>query len=93
VLKFRYDASLIVKCFGSVQPDKDLEKEYHSARRLYPFCVFNSLEEAPLSWTYQRNAETNEVYERCEYLMTISSVSFLRYYPFELQLLNLKVGR
>ncbi len=92
VLKFRYDASLIEKCFGGIRPDEDVVKEYHSARRLYPFCVFNSLDEVPLSWTYQRNPETNQVYERAEYLMTVSSVSFLRYFPFELQLLNVKVG-
>lgn len=90
VLKFKYDEELIESCFGAKKPDLDVVKMYNSAHRLFPYCIFNSVEESPISWTYQNNG--GRVYERIELIATVTSVQYMRYFPFVLKLLNLKVG-
>ena len=90
VLKFKYDEDAIEKCFGAKKPEDDVVKLYSNAFRLFPYCLFNSVDETPLSWTYQNN--NGRVYERIELLVTLTDVKYMRHYPFELRLLNLKVG-
>ena len=90
VLKFKYDESAIEAVFGATKPAKDVEKRYNEAFRLFPYCLFNSIDEVPLSWTYQNNG--GRVYERVEVLVTLTDVRYMRHYPFELRLLNIKVG-
>ena len=89
VLKFRYDVSCIA-LFGAEKPENDVEKRYGDAHRLFPYCIFNSVEETPISWTYQLKG--TEVNERIELFTTVTNVKYMRYYPFVLKLLNLKVG-
>ena len=48
VLKFRYDVSCIA-LFGAEKPEKDVENRYGDPRRLFPYCIFNSVEETPIS--------------------------------------------
>ena len=103
VLKFHYKES-IIPLFGKNKPNydeltityaKDGSKEeylkvYGDPRRLFPYCLFNSLEEETLSWTFK--CKNGMVDERIEILCTLSSVSYKRYYPFVLDLLCIKVG-
>ena len=91
VLKFWYHESLIVEFFGAKKPEGKVEKRYGTAYRLFPYCIFNSIEETPISWTYQEN-DQGMVYERIELFTTVTYVQYMRYYPFVLKLLNLKVG-
>jgi len=91
VLKFRYHESLIVEVFGAKKPVEKVEKKYGKAYRLFPYCIFNSIEETPISWTYQEDDE-GMVDERIELFTTVTYVQYMRYYPFVLKLLNLKVG-
>lgn len=90
VLKFKYDESLIEGYFGATKPEADVEKRYGEAYRLFPYCIFNSIDEVPLSWTYQN--KNGQVYERIELYVTVTFVKFSRYFPFVLKVLNLKVG-
>ena len=90
VLKFKYDAEHIEPVFGATKPEQDVQKLYGEAHRLFPYCIFNSIDEVPLSWTYQNNA--GRVYERIEMLVTLTDVKYMRHYPFELRLLSIKVG-
>lgn len=90
VLKFKYDVENIETVFGASKPLADVQKLYGVAHRLFPYCIFNSIDEVPLSWTYQNNA--GRVYERIEMLVTLTDVKYMRHYPFELRLLNIKVG-
>ena len=90
VLKFRYDVKLIGTCFGDERPEKNIEKRYGEPHRIFPYCIFNSLEEDPVSWTFQ--CDEGRVYERCELFCTLSDVTFHRYFPFSLRLVSLKVG-
>lgn len=103
VIKFHYEES-IIPLFGKQKPSddeltilhaKDGTKEeylkiYGEPRRLFPYCIFNSLEEETLSWTFQ--CKNGMVDERTELFCTLSSVSYKRYHPFVLDLLCIKVG-
>ena len=91
VLKFRYHESLIKEFFGAKKPKEKIQKRYGTAYRLFPYCIFNSIEETPISWTYQED-DQGEVYERIELFVTVTYVQYMRCYPFVLKLLNLKVG-
>ena len=91
VLKFWYHESLIKEFFGAKKPKEKIQKRYGTAHRLFPYCIFNSIEETPISWTYQEN-DQGMVYERIELFTTVTYVQYMRYYPFVLKLLNLKVG-
>jgi len=90
VLKFRYDEALIEEYFGATKPSKAVEKRYGDAHRLFPYCIFNSIEETNISWTYQN--KDGKVYERIELFVTVTSVTYSRYHPHILKLLCLKVG-
>ena len=90
VLKFKYDVTTIEECFGVDRPSSSFEQRYGDPFRIFPFCLFNSIDESPISWTYQLTGE--RVYERCELFCTLSDVTFLRFFPFELRLVSLKVG-
>lgn len=90
VLKFRYDESIIEDILGAEKPARAVEKRYGEAFRIFPFCIFNSVREEPISWTYQNTG--GKVYERIELFVELTTVRYLRYFPFELSLLPLKVG-
>lgn len=90
VLKFKYSAEHIESVFGAKKPQEDTVKEYGTANRLFPYCIFNSIDEVPLSWTYQN--KDGRVYERIEVLVTVTDVKYMKYFPYELRLLSLKVG-
>jgi len=90
VLKFKYDADLIEPVFGAKKPADDYEKRYSEAHRLFPYCVFNSLSEEPVSWTYQNT--NGRVYERIELIVTLTKLTFNRYFPQVLNVCYLKVG-
>lgn len=89
VLKFKYDDRCI-PLFGARRPENEVEKRYGEAHRLFPYCIFNSIDETPISWTYQNVA--GKVYERVELFTTVTMIEYMRYYPFVLKVLNLKVG-
>mmetsp|Transcript_1450 Transcript_1450/g.3679 ORF Transcript_1450/g.3679 Transcript_1450/m.3679 type:complete len:383 (+) Transcript_1450:121-1269(+) len=90
VFKFRYDDSIIEDILGAEKPAKSLERRYGEAHRIFPYCIFNSVSEEPISWAYQN--EGGRVYERIELFATLTMVKYLRYFPFQLLLLPLKVG-
>ena len=50
VLKFKYHEDLL-PIFGAAKPEHAVEKRYGEAHRLFPYCIFNSIEETPISWT------------------------------------------
>ena len=89
VLKFRYNESCI-KLFGGTKPENNFKKTYGDADRLFPYCIFNSIGEETISWTYEN--KKGEVYERVELMCTVTSVQYMRYYPFVIRVLCLKVG-
>lgn len=89
VLKFHYRESLISK-FGAVKPGVPTEKSYQSSQRLFPYCIFNAIDEIPISWTYQNT--DGMVRERIELYTTVTLIRFMRYFPFVLNLLTLKLG-
>ena len=89
VLKFRYDEEIIEPVLYATKPARDYEKVYGSPVRIFPFCIFNSTEEVPISWTYQCRA--GRVYERIEMYATVTMIRHDRFFPFELKLLALKV--
>ena len=84
------DEEIIEKVFGAQKPEHRIVKEYGSPHRIFPYCIYNSIDEAHISWTYT-NTE-GRVYERAELFTTVVSVSYQRYYPWELTLLSIKVG-
>jgi len=90
VLKFRYSADIIESVMGTKKPDEDYKHEFGTPTRIFPYCIFNSVEEAPISWTYQNT--NGNVYERIELSTTITYVSYTKYFPFVLRLLPVKIG-
>eukprot|EP00933_Yihiella_yeosuensis_P050134 TRINITY_DN47899_c0_g1_i1.p1 TRINITY_DN47899_c0_g1~~TRINITY_DN47899_c0_g1_i1.p1 ORF type:complete len:379 (-),score=66.54 TRINITY_DN47899_c0_g1_i1:173-1309(-) len=90
VMKFKYDEALIQDVLCGTKPETDYEKRYGEAYRIFPYCIFNSIDEVPISWTYQNT--NGRVYERVEMYATVTDVNFTRYFPFVLKVLNLKVG-
>lgn len=90
VLKFKYHESIIEDAFGCAKPDASIVKEYGTARRLFPYCIFNATGETPVSWTYQNVG--GQVMERIELFASVTFVCYNRYYPFCLTVLPLKIG-
>lgn len=89
-MNFRYESDLIEAYFGAKKPADDFVREYGTNTRLFPFMLFNSVEEVPILWAYQN--DNGKVVERVELIITVTFVDFRRYYPFELKLLAIKVG-
>lgn len=90
VLKFKYDDKHIESVFGAKKPKAAIEKRYGEAHRIFPYCIFNAIDEVPISWTYQNSG--GRVYERIEMYATVTNVNYMRYFPFVFKVLNLKVG-
>lgn len=90
VLKFRYPADIIKPAFGAKQPAEDYVHEYGSSLRLFPYCIFNSVDEVPIRWMYQNN--NGNVYERVELSATLTFVEYAKHFPFVLKLFPIKVG-
>ena len=61
-----------------------------SAHRFFPFCIFNSVDETPIHWSYQRTGQG--VLESMELFATLSTVQFRRYAPFMLNMIVVKLG-
>jgi len=95
VLKFYYKKEHMVYFMNPDDiPSDDIEviKEYGSPTRYFPFMIFNSVEESPVNWSYFNKQKAGNIYERIELFATLTNVSFERYSPFVLRLLNIKVG-
>jgi len=90
VLKFRYTSDMIETVMGVQRPQEDYKHEFGTPARIFPYCIFNAVEEVPLSWTYQNDG--GNVYERIELNVVLTYVSYYKYFPFVLKLLPIKVG-
>lgn len=90
VLKFKYDDTIIEEVLSSQKPTTNFEKRYGDSHRLFPYCLFNCLQEERISWTYQNNG--GRVTERIELMVTLMKLSFSHYFPQVISVICLKVG-
>jgi hypothetical protein len=66
-------------------------QRFNSSFHLYPYCLFNSTDETPISWAMSID-KSGVVKERIEMFVNFTVVDYKRYFPFELKVLCLKVG-
>jgi len=95
VLKFYYSKEHMIYFMNKDDiPDDSVEllKEYGSEHRFFPYTIFNSVEETPINWSYLNKDKAGKIYERIELFVTLTNVTFERYSPFVLKLLNIRVG-
>lgn len=90
VLKFKYHESIIEPVLLGKKPTTNYEKQYGTPHRIFPYCVFNSLQEERISWTYQ--SDNGQVLERIEVMITVMKLSLKRYFPQVVSVICLKVG-
>jgi len=93
-LKFTYPKELITDTFGfdsNPVAEQRFVKHYSGRRQIIPYIVLNAVEEQFISWSYTLDREGTTVTERIETMTTLAYRSYVKYYPFELKLLPLKV--
>jgi len=89
-LKFEYDPEIISPVFGQETPAENFKRINGQKCHIIPYMIINAVEDIPISWTFERKSD-KLVTERIETITTLTYVAYKTFYPFELEVLPMKI--
>mmetsp|Transcript_4054 Transcript_4054/g.7460 ORF Transcript_4054/g.7460 Transcript_4054/m.7460 type:complete len:364 (+) Transcript_4054:161-1252(+) len=93
VLDFTYRKEDLVNNFalpGGLEPQEGFYLEHGKTHGFFPYRICNMIQQTGICWTCR--CDGVYVNEHIETVLTIAHTKYMRFFPFAIELLNLKIG-